>query len=139
MPQLDFLIVFPQIFWLIFFFILFYFILSYFFLPFFLRTILIRTKFIKQNSLFEAHLITTFLEKQQIFFNKLNKSLIDIHSKVFSDLLNLHFTFLTPPFKKNYVILNKKIFEVTKKSLYFCNSIILESFVFFPSMLNKKT
>ncbi len=138
MPQLDFLIILPQIFWLILFFTFFYFFLTYYFLPLFLRTILSRNKFFKQNSLLEFQLKNELFEKRQFFFKKLNLTFVKINSQLFYEFLNLRFSFVEKPFKQNVFQLNKKIFVIFKKSLFFCNPIILNYFKFYPAFLNKK-
>ena len=138
MPQLDFLIILPQIFWLIIFFIFFHFVLTYFFLPFFLRTILLRHKFIEQNQVLELRLLNEVLKKRQYIFKKLNFTFAQMNSILFERLLNLRFFFLEKPFKQIFLNLNKKIFTSTKNSLYFCNTVNLAYFKFFPTFLNKK-
>nr|YP_010620161.1 ATP synthase F0 subunit 8 [Herposiphonia versicolor]WAX04197.1 ATP synthase F0 subunit 8 [Herposiphonia versicolor] len=139
MPQLDFIIVLPQIFWLVLFFISFYFILTYLFLPFFLKTILSRTKFIEFNYITELQLIKEVFEKRQFIIKKLNFSFNKIHSILFLNVLIPKFNFINKPFKDIYLIKNKIFFLAVKKTLYFCNPIILNSFKFYPSFLNKKT
>lgn len=139
MPQLDFIIVLPQVFWLLVIFISFYFILTYIFLPMFLRTISARNKFIKQNYLAEAMHVEEIISQRQVLIKKTNLTFFLLHKNLFNNLLNLHFLFFKIPFKQNYLEVNKKIFSSLKKSFYFCNSIILNSFIFYPAFLNKKT
>nr|YP_010620023.1 ATP synthase F0 subunit 8 [Symphyocladiella dendroidea]WAX04036.1 ATP synthase F0 subunit 8 [Symphyocladiella dendroidea] len=138
MPQLDFLIILPQIFWLIICFSLFYFFLTYYFLPRFLKTIKARINFIKNNQILEIQVFNAITEKQKKTFKNLNKTLSNIRSLLFIKLFTLKFNFTNQPFKNNYLILNKKILIASTHSLFFCNSILLNSLEFYPLFLNKK-
>nr|YP_010620046.1 ATP synthase F0 subunit 8 [Symphyocladia marchantioides]WAX04059.1 ATP synthase F0 subunit 8 [Symphyocladia marchantioides] len=139
MPQLDFLIILPQVFWLICLFSFFYFVLAYYFLPLFLKTIKARINFIKINQIFEAQIISTTIENHQITFKNLNNSLDKIRSLLFIKLFHLKFHFTKKPFKKTFLVLNKKILIASTHSFCFCNSILLNSLKFYPGFLNKKT
>nr|YP_010620230.1 ATP synthase F0 subunit 8 [Dictyomenia sonderi]WAX04266.1 ATP synthase F0 subunit 8 [Dictyomenia sonderi] len=139
MPQLDFLIILPQIFWLIICFTLFYFTLSYLFLPFFLKTIKARINFIKNNQLLETQLNQIVFEKQQSLFKNLNTALNKIRSVLFTKLFHLKFKFKEQPYKKTYLIRNKKILTASAHSFLFCNSLLLNSLKFYPLFLNKKS
>ena len=70
MPQLDYIIIFPQIFWLILVFIGSYIILSHYFLPNFLKSIKTRKEIVNFN-LFNSSEIQKNRKKKQIFLNKL--------------------------------------------------------------------
>nr|YP_010620253.1 ATP synthase F0 subunit 8 [Deltalsia parasitica]WAX04289.1 ATP synthase F0 subunit 8 [Deltalsia parasitica] len=139
MPQLDFLIILPQIFWLILCFTIFYFLLTYYFLPFFLKTIKARINFIKINKEFESNTINLLFKHKQDIFQKLNILLYEIRVFLFARLLHLKFNFVKKPFKKKFLILNKKIFNATSLSFFFCNPILLSSLKFYPLFLNKKS
>nr|YP_010620092.1 ATP synthase F0 subunit 8 [Pterosiphonia complanata]WAX04105.1 ATP synthase F0 subunit 8 [Pterosiphonia complanata] len=138
MPQLDFLIILPQIFWLIFSFSFFYFILTYYLLPCFLKTIKARINFIKNNQIAESQLTFLILEKKQINLKKLIKLLNEIHLILFSNLFHSNFIFSKKPFKKNYLILNRKIISAAAYSIFFCNSTLLNTLKFYPLFLNRK-
>nr|YP_010620276.1 ATP synthase F0 subunit 8 [Amplisiphonia pacifica]WAX04312.1 ATP synthase F0 subunit 8 [Amplisiphonia pacifica] len=138
MPQLDFLIILPQIFWLIVCFSMFYFLLTYYFLPLFLKTIKARIMFIKNNQIVESKITISIIDKQQNIFKNLNKTLYKIRSVLFIKLFHLKFNFGKKPFKNNYLTLNKKLLTASMYSLFFCNSILLNSLKFYPLFLNKK-
>nr|YP_010620207.1 ATP synthase F0 subunit 8 [Dipterosiphonia australica]WAX04243.1 ATP synthase F0 subunit 8 [Dipterosiphonia australica] len=137
MPQLDFLIILPQIFWLTIFFISFYFVLTYYFLPFFIKTIESRNKFISYNQEIEVKLRSKVLQKRQNMLKTLNLTFAKIHSILFINLFTFTFTFVKPPFKNEFLSLNKKILSSLKNTIFFCNSILLNSFKFYPSFLKK--
>nr|YP_010620184.1 ATP synthase F0 subunit 8 [Gredgaria maugeana]WAX04220.1 ATP synthase F0 subunit 8 [Gredgaria maugeana] len=138
MPQLDLVIVFPQIFWLFLFFTFFYFLLTYYFLPIFLKTIRSRKEFIKNNQLMEIHLIKEVSNKQQNMFNITNISLGNLRFILFTKLLHIKFKFNHQPFKKNFLVINKKILIALTHSFFFCNSILLNYVKCYPFVLNKK-
>lgn len=94
MPQLDFIIFFPQVFWLIILFLFLYVIVIHFFLPFFIKILKSRKYILKKN--------TELLLKNQLEF-KVKQSKMNI-------LLNKNF-------KKT-----KKIFEHQIFILFFLNS-----------------
>nr|YP_009774170.1 ATP synthase F0 subunit 8 [Caulacanthus okamurae]QIZ74787.1 ATP synthase F0 subunit 8 [Caulacanthus okamurae] len=64
MPQLDRLIVFPQIFWLLFFFTFIYAVLTHFFLPLFIKSLKSRKLIEEMNSL-EIIILTNQFEKNR--------------------------------------------------------------------------
>nr|WAX04128.1 ATP synthase F0 subunit 8 [Polysiphonia sp.] len=136
MPQLDLLIILPQLFWMIFLFSIFYFLLTYFFLPLFLKAIISRKKFIEFNHLraSQQHQIT--LNKQKFVLKKLTISFEKIHSVLFHHFflikLPVNFSFI----KTSFIKINKKIFLTFYNSISFCNLISLQSLKFFPTFLN---
>nr|YP_010619977.1 ATP synthase F0 subunit 8 [Xiphosiphonia pinnulata]WAX03990.1 ATP synthase F0 subunit 8 [Xiphosiphonia pinnulata] len=138
MPQLDFLIVLPQIFWLITCFTFFYFLLTYYFLPIFLKTIKARINFIKNNHVLESQIAILVINKQQNTFQNLNRTLNKVRLYLFTELFHLKFNFIKKPFKNNFVILNKKILIASTHSFFFCNSLLLNSLKFYPLFLNKR-
>nr|YP_010620069.1 ATP synthase F0 subunit 8 [Rhodomelopsis africana]WAX04082.1 ATP synthase F0 subunit 8 [Rhodomelopsis africana] len=138
MPQLDILIILPQIFWLIICFTFFYFLLTYYFLPFFLKTIKARINFIKANQMLEVQITFAVTKKKLALFKNLNKTLNKIHLILFAKLFHLRFNFLKKPMKQSYFLLNKKILNASANSIFFCNPILLNSLEFYPLFLNKK-
>nr|YP_010620115.1 ATP synthase F0 subunit 8 [Periphykon beckeri]WAX04151.1 ATP synthase F0 subunit 8 [Periphykon beckeri] len=138
MPQLDYLIIIPQIFWLFLLFWCFYFFLTYFFLPLFLYTIKLRKEFIKYNQIFELKLTTEILKEHQSMLKNLNTILTSIHSILFTQFIHVNFRFYKKPFKKTFLLVNKKLLASLIKSILFCNSVSLNSLKFYPVFLNKK-
>nr|QUJ09440.1 ATP synthase F1 subunit 8 [Neorhodomela munita] len=137
MPQLDTLIVLPQIFWLIIIFIFFYFVLTYYFLPTFLKTIKSRKKLFNHNHSINLNLLKEILLKRKNVLKDLNLNLTTVKSIVFVKLLNLKFKFKQKPFKQKYSKLTNIIFKALNKSVYYCNLNLLNSLKFYPFMLNK--
>nr|YP_010620138.1 ATP synthase F0 subunit 8 [Melanothamnus gigas]WAX04174.1 ATP synthase F0 subunit 8 [Melanothamnus gigas] len=137
MPQLDILIILPQIFWLILSFSFFYFFLSYFFLPLFLKTINSRKKFLKTNQIIETQLISNSLKKRQFILKKLNLTFSKIRSIIFLNIFSLNFNFYQQPFEFAYIKLTNQLLIATMKSILFCNTILLKSLKFYPFVLNK--
>ena len=89
MPQLDYVIVFPQIFWLIMGFMSSYIILSHYFLPKFLRSLKARKEVIDFNSA-NSNQIQKDYEEKQIFLNKLlNSNLILVRDFLFKESILL--------------------------------------------------
>ena len=138
MPQLDFLIILPQIFWLIFFFSSFYFIITYYFLPIFLKTINSRKQFIKFNKNIETKLNTEILSKRQFILKELTSNLNEIKITLFSNLMHSKFIFQQNPFELQSLKLNSKISIATNKSITYCNLDLINLLKFYPSILNKK-
>ena len=137
MPQLDILIVLPQIFWLIIIFILFYFILTYYFLPIFLKTIKSRKKLSNYNQTINSNLIKDILLNRKNVLSDLYVNFNTIKSIVFIKLINIKFQFKQKPFKQKYSKLTNIIFKAVNNSIFYCNLNLLSSLKFYPFMLNK--
>lgn len=137
MPQLDVLIILPQIFWLIVFFSFFYFILTYYFLPFFLKTINSRKYFLENNKITENKLINDVLIKRKLVSKELNSNFNKIKSILFIRLIHTKFNFYKKPFNTEFSKLNNKILFATNKSILYCNLPSLNTFEFYPKILNK--
>ena len=135
MPQLDFLIILPQIFWLILSFIIFYFILTYYFLPIFLKTINSRREFIKFNKNFELKLDNEILLKRQFILKKFISDLNEVKSFIFLNLLKFK---SIKPLRLQSSKLNVKILTALNKSVVYCNLDLINLIKFYPSFLNKK-
>lgn len=137
MPQLDFLIILPQIFWLILSFTLFYFVLTYYFLPIFLKTINSRKQFIKLNKKIELQLANEVFGKRQFILKELNSNLNRIRLILFSNLIHTKFDFSQKPFKSKYSKLNSKVLIAVNKSIFYCNLNSINLLQFYPLILNK--
>lgn len=137
MPQLDILIILPQIFWLIIFFGLFYYFLTYYFLPFFLQTINARKYFLQSNKIIENKLITEIIEKRKLVLNELNSNFNQIKSVLFFKLFHIKFNFHKKSFDSQFLKSNSKILTAVSKSILYCNLSVLNIFEFYPKMLNK--
>lgn len=137
MPQLDFLIILPQIFWLIITFTLFYFVFTYYFLPLFLKAINSRKEFLKFNKNIEIQLSDEVFKKRQFVLKELSLNLSNIRSILFSNLIHLKFDFQQKPFKLQYNKLNLKVLIAINKSVFYCNPNLINLLKFYPSILNK--
>ena len=123
MPQLDRIIIFPQIFWLFIVFILFYTTLTHFFLPKFLKSLKARKLVIEANEKEISSIAKTSLDTQA----KLTFTLLNNLASVRRILDN----------NSTFSILNSNSLEIkkadeligiaVKNSILFCNSQILDS------------
>lgn len=137
MPQLDFLIILPQIFWLIFFFSLFYYVLTYYFLPIFLKTINSRKYLLENNKNIENKLTNSILERRKFLLIELNHNLNQVKIVLFIRLMHTKFNFHKKPFSLQFSKLNTKIIDAANKSILYCNYPMLNSLKFYPQILNK--
>lgn len=137
MPQLDILIILPQIFWLTIFFTLFYFVLTYHFLPLFLKTINSRRYFLEVNRSRENRLTEEVFEKRKLIINELNSNIGKIKSILFYYLLHSKFNFSKNPYHLQFSNLNSKILTALNKSVLYCNPSMLSKMRFYPNILNK--
>lgn len=138
MPQLDNLIILPQIFWLIVFFGLFYFILTYYFLPLFLKTINARKYFLENNKINESKLISEVFNKRKLILKDLNLNFNRIRSVLFLKVFNIKLDFQKNSFNLKFSKLNNKLLIALNNSVLHCNFFILNTIEFYPKMLNKK-
>ena len=130
MPQLDYIIIFPQIFWFCIIFTVFYWILVYFFLPKFLITLKTRL-LIQQKNIQESDILVTKLNEKQ---NLIQKILI----KNLNNSKNL--LFQTNSFLTILKFNNSKFDEKIAKaifwySLYYDENVI-KQIHFFPKNFN---
>jgi hypothetical protein len=137
MPQLDILIILPQIFWLIVFFGIFYYILTYYILPFFLQTINSRKYFLQSNKTYENKLISDIFNKRKLVLNELNTNFNHIKSVLFLKLFHTKFNFRKEPFDSHFFKLNNKILNAVNNSILYCNPTVLSIIKFYPKILNK--
>ena len=137
MPQLDILIILPQIFWLIIFFGIFYFVLTYYFLPFFLKTINSRKYFLENNKINENKLISEIFNKRKLILNDLNFNFNNIRSILFLKVFSTKFDFQKNAFNSKFLKLNGKLLIALNNSILHCNFAILNTLEFYPKILNK--
>ena len=138
MPQLDNLIILPQVFWLIIFFGTFYFVLTYYYLPFFLKTINVRKYFLENNKITNNLLTSDILNKKKLILIELNSNFDKIKLVLFLKLFSIKFKFKKKPFISQFAKLNKKLLNALNNSILYCNSYTLNNFKFYPKLLNKK-
>nr|YP_009317573.1 ATP synthase F0 subunit 8 [Gelidium sinicola]YP_009559277.1 ATP synthase F0 subunit 8 [Gelidium coulteri]AOX49025.1 ATP synthase F0 subunit 8 [Gelidium sinicola]QBA96124.1 ATP synthase F0 subunit 8 [Gelidium coulteri] len=123
MPQLDYIIIFPQIFWLFLIFTVFYISLTHFFLPKFLKSLKARKEIIKANEAEALSLIKKSTDNQ----TKLNLLL----SNYLSDIKRIFSVSPTLSISDTKSLNNKKADELIsimiKNSALFCDSQILDS------------
>ena len=123
MPQLDHIIIFPQIFWLFLIFILFYTVLTHFFLPKFLKSLKARKLIAKANSEKVSFIVKASSENKIRLINTITHSLVAV-TKVLSSSSTLNISnFNLAKISK----IDEAIGIATKNSILFCNSQILDS------------
>nr|YP_009317527.1 ATP synthase F0 subunit 8 [Gelidium isabelae]AOX48979.1 ATP synthase F0 subunit 8 [Gelidium isabelae] len=123
MPQLDRIIIFPQVFWLLVIFTIFYITLTHFFLPRFLKALKTRKEIVKVNEL-ESSLVSKKSIDSQAKSRILLLNYLDIVKKIFS----LNSTLNIPNAKNlNTQSVDELIGVMVKNSILFCNSQILDS------------
>jgi len=137
MPQLDRIIVFPQIFWLFLILIIFYSFLIHVFLPKFLISLKLRKEIINYNS--------NLLKKKKIDFIEEEKKILSIMINNIKQVQNCFYinnsqlnNFLKKFIIVNPVILNKKCINMITNNILFCNKSILNHIKLYPSLLNFK-
>ncbi len=138
MPQLDNLIILPQIFWLTVFFGLFYFLLTYYFLPFFLKAINSRKYFLESNKINESKLTHEIFNKRKLILNDLNSNFNKIRSILFLKVFNIKFSSQKNTFNSKFLKLNNKLLIALNNSVLYCNFFVLNTIEFYPKILNKK-
>ena len=134
MPQLDFTIAFPQIFWLIVIFVSIYTILVHFFLPNFIKLIKIRKKLILVNDVEFYNLKTKFTKRQN-----LTKKIIQRNFNAIKFMLEQEFySFLKTPSKLNLVLLNEKLSYILYYNTLYYDKVILSLVPLKPNFLSLK-
>nr|YP_011017746.1 ATP synthase F0 subunit 8 [Heterosiphonia pulchra]WQF69569.1 ATP synthase F0 subunit 8 [Heterosiphonia pulchra] len=135
MPQLDRIIIFPQIFWFFLILICFYAFLSHIFLPKFLKSIKLRKKIIDFNNEAFIHTENKNKEIQLLLLNKLKINLKNLENCIFFDCKQLNLSVfdkkLIKPSKLNLCIVSS-----IYKNMLFCNKQVLNTINFYPSNLN---
>lgn len=138
MPQLDKLIVLPQIFWLIILFTLFYFITTFYFLPILISGIKSKKYFLESNLTFNTNLTTEIFSKRKILMSCLIKDFLNTKNLIFGNIISLNFCFKNDPFKHKHIKSLDLILLASINSIFYCNISLLKSLKFLPLILNKK-
>ena len=125
MPQLDKIIIFPQLFWLFFILAFFYFILSYFFLPKFLFALKSR-KIVLDN----FQLLNLLSNRNKLSQKRLTKLITNTKSNFFKieSITKKDFT--------NFDEVDKHFLILIENSCLYCNNALLKSIPLFPKFLN---
>ncbi len=133
MPQLDFTIIFTQIFWLVLVFIFCYSFIIHIFLPKFLLALRSRTLIIQCNKRELLNLKNNFAANQ----NELSKILSSGLSKIkFFHSVNFltNFKYISP--NRNLEILDIKLIKVTLDLMLYCDEKVLNCIPFFSKTYN---
>ena len=124
MPQLDFIIIFPQIFWLTTIFFIFYIILTHFFLPIFIKLIKSRKQVVLENNKILLELQSKFILKQNFMNRVLKQNFIKI-KLLLENEISLFFIESNHSFDFNLV--NIKMAQVLYYNTLYYDLNILES------------
>lgn len=137
MPQLDRIIIFPQIFWFFIIFVFSYIILLHFFLPKFLISFKLRKYILELNS----NLINNIIVE-------INKDQLHTLTNLTINLKKIKDSFYLNTYKVNALIFNSTLTNATQSNNYiikivynnilFCNKQILNSIKLYPSAFNLK-
>lgn len=130
MPQLDYIIIFSQIFWLFFVFCFFYAIVLHFFLPMFLKSIKIRRELINSFNLEISNLEEISFKKTLLLYSNVNQHLL-----IIKQLLQKE-NFIIFLQKNNSIIIDKKLSIVISNTIKFYNLQVLNSILFCPQVFN---
>lgn len=137
MPQLDRVIIFPQIFWFFLVFIIFYIILVHLFLPKFLFSLRLRKYIIDLNDVTFKNFESYDKELKFKFLHTLVDNLSKLKSSINLNSNNLNLIFqkskFINPSSSNYVLV-----KFLKNNLLFCNIKLLNLIILYPSNLNLK-
>jgi len=137
MPQLDRIIIFPQVFWFLLIFILFYTFLSHIFLPKFLSSIRLRKKIMDINNNIFFNLENQLKKDQKFLFAKLQLNLDSLKKSIYLNPRRLNFIFLNSK-QLNPIKLDSCIINFIYKNMLYCNKQILNQIKFYPSNFNFK-
>nr|WDA66148.1 ATP synthase F0 subunit 8 [Lithothamnion corallioides] len=136
MPQLDLIIIFPQIFWLLLIFFCTYTILVHFFLPIFVKSLKARKRIILENSALLLNTQKKFDLRQVFLNNLLNKNFYLVKSILETEISNI----FSPKNKFDLNLLDIKIAKVLYYNTLYYDTNILDSVPLNPkfSYLNFK-
>lgn len=137
MPQLDSLIVFPQIFWFFIIFIGFYSLIIHYFLPKFLISLKLRKHIIEFDYLLIRNNIEVDINTKLKFLNQIVNDLSKINKSIYLNTNNLKVILKDSKFV-NPLKLNLKILNLIKNNTLFCNQDLLNLIKLYPSNLNLK-
>lgn len=132
MPQLDFVISFPQIFWLIVIFFMFYTVVVHFFLPNFIKILKSRKQIVLENSKTLIELENKFNSKQLLLNRTLETNFIKIRILLEKDISQFFST-------KNLfdsTLVNVKISTALYYNILYYDTNVLESIFLKPTFLN---
>lgn len=137
MPQLDYIIIFPQIFWFFLILLIFYILILHFFLPKFLYSIKLR----KEVILFNSNLILKFSKKNKLdslnIINILKLNLKEIQNSVYLNNSRLNL-FFSKQVRLCPSILDLKLINLVYNNILFCNNQLLNNIKIYPCILNLK-
>nr|YP_010726705.1 ATP synthase F0 subunit 8 [Cystoclonium purpureum f. stellatum]WDY85192.1 ATP synthase F0 subunit 8 [Cystoclonium purpureum f. stellatum] len=135
MPQLDRIIIFPQIFWLFVIFTFLYAILTHYFLPVFLKSLKSRKKIIDINSTEILLLNNKTLNNNKLLKQQLLKNLLTLEAFLNSNFGSLDFLHLN----NKIIDIDEKIGTTLINSIFYCDNMLLNSIVFYPKFMNLKS
>lgn len=137
MPQLDRIIIFPQVFWFFIFFIFFYILITHYFLPMFLINLKFRKKILEENNIKLLNFSINFVNEKSELLKHLNQNLEKIKLSIYFDIYCLNNIFFNKKFF-NSLVLDKKFILIIKDILFYCNYKFLNNLIFFSKNLNLK-
>nr|YP_011017818.1 ATP synthase F0 subunit 8 [Campylaephora sungminbooi]WQF69664.1 ATP synthase F0 subunit 8 [Campylaephora sungminbooi] len=129
MPQLDFSIIFTQIFWLCILFSFFYFILVFYLLPNFLVSLKLRKFILEENGVKLSSVSSSIFENKNLFKKNINSQLESLYvnfESIDSTLKN------SQNFSSNNI--DSKLIKSTSQVILFCDSIIFKNICFYPKV-----
>lgn len=135
MPQLDFTIAFPQIFWLFLSFFLLYSIIVHVFLPIFVKSFKAWKKLVIANNESFNHLQKQLHLKQTSLITLLNQNIIKIRTTFEKNILP---TF-TSDTTFDFDLINQKLAKVLYYNTLYCDLNVLDSIPLKPKFLNLRS
>lgn len=135
MPQLDFTIVFSQIFWLFIIFTSFYTVLIHFFLPKFLISIKSRKKIAELNTLKALKIQENLVNKNALIQNELVRSLALIRNTID----NCWSSTMKSKKTSDLVLIDEKLGLMALNTTKYCNPELLKFIYLYPRLLNLKS
>lgn len=137
MPQLDFIIILPQIFWFFLIFISLYLYVLHYFLPKLIFSLKFRKLVVKKNNLEILKLNSAFIKQKKLLNSKLIYDLKSFKSCFFFNLKKINNIFIKQKYS-NPEILNKKVLSFIVNTNLFCSKQILNAITILPSHLNSQ-
>uniref|UniRef100_A0A4D6BLB9 ATP synthase F0 subunit 8 n=1 Tax=Balbiania investiens TaxID=111861 RepID=A0A4D6BLB9_9FLOR len=131
MPQLDHIIIFTQVFWLLLTFIVIYILLTYFFLPTFLKSLKSRSSIIESNLAENVNMQTKFASNQILIDQLLIQGLSNI--KV---ILTIEFLLNNDKNSEQYKLhfIDKQMTNAIFNTMLYCDSQVLEYIPLIPKI-----
>nr|YP_010027354.1 ATP synthase F0 subunit 8 [Sarcopeltis skottsbergii]QOS04475.1 ATP synthase F0 subunit 8 [Sarcopeltis skottsbergii] len=131
MPQLDRIIVFPQIFWLFVIFVSTYVILTHFFLPKFVKSLKSRKLIIEANNVELSALTSKIVSKQLLL-----KQLLLNNLMIIDDSLNCELSISDNLLKLNLHKVDEKMGIAAFNASLYCDVHLFNCISFYPKFLN---